>query len=74
MTNFSHSYARYTNPERYRMAKISHHFRFALAPKEFTKYKQVKMFLIFNGFKLASENFEGRALRNCPVGNFSEGA
>jgi len=26
------------------------------------------------GFQSALENFQGQALRNCPVGNFSEGA
>ena len=26
------------------------------------------------GFHMALENFQGQALRNCPVGNFSEGA
>ena len=35
MTNFVHPYARYTNPTRYRLAKISRHFRVAYAPKEF---------------------------------------
>jgi hypothetical protein len=33
MTNFVHPYARYTNPARYRLAKISHHFRSLPAPK-----------------------------------------
>ena len=47
MTNFVHLYARYTNPARYRLAKISHHFRFALAPKKFTLHKMAKMFIIF---------------------------
>ena len=34
----------------------------------------IALIYVLFGFKQASENFEGRALRNCPVGNFSEGA
>ena len=47
MTNFGHSYARYTNPARYRLAKISHHFRVASAPKELIPHKKSKMVLLY---------------------------
>ena len=39
-----------------------------------TYYLIVICHALVNGFHPASENFQGRALRNCPEGNFSEGA